>query len=219
MNKHDKLAGLLGILPAPLLLLLKELHPDRKVLHQVTTDLKLNTFFGAYSIWKRRQTLQKIHFKNKIPEIRKKKKRAANGPPKKRRKPTKAEQFDRCVNPFHYLELSHPNQSPKLTCPCNYQMPHTRDQPLDLSHFLDLKPSSCAIEPETNIDIKRKRKFPDSYKTVPIDLDLSGIDRKYPLPLPTINFDLTQTSGQISAEHQDRRKRFKQKTLDNFFLK
>ena len=44
LTKHDKLAGLLGILPPPLLSLLKETHPQN---FQVTLELQSQTIWGA----------------------------------------------------------------------------------------------------------------------------------------------------------------------------
>jgi len=170
-------------------------------MHQIISELQQNTLSGAYSIWKK---IRRYTSNKKIPEIRKKNQRAnANGPPKKKRKKSKAEQFDDCVNPFHYLELLYPNKEPKYTCFCNYRIPNRISRPLDLSYF----PTSVSHLSFTIDFKKKKRKFASS---PPEKFDLSGLDHKYPPPTPILkNPRQIKRSGQISTEHQDRNKRFK----------
>ena len=66
-----------------LLSLLKETHPRNS--KQAASELQIQTVWGAYTIWKKRQILQKIHWNQKVPEIRKKKrKQIEQGPQRKK---------------------------------------------------------------------------------------------------------------------------------------
>jgi len=201
LTKHDKLAGLLGILPPPLLSLLKETHP-RNV--QVTNELQFQTFWGAYSIWKKRQILKRIHWNQRVPEIPKKEQRADfKGPPKKRRRRTKAEQLDACKNPFHYLDLSKPNNKPEYTCACNYRIPTVYIPPLDL-----IFPKVDRTTEHKNIPAltKHKRKL-----NLPGPIENVNVEQKYSTSTSSTakNAKRIKKSGQITTEHQDREKRFK----------
>jgi hypothetical protein len=124
MNKHDKLAGALGILPYQLISLIKEIHPNASA--QITNELRYQTFWASYNLWRRRQHLQRTHWKEKIPQVwkseEKRKKKEAKTPPKRKTRPPKAMQFEACCNPFHYLELVNSEKKPTLTCACSFWM-------------------------------------------------------------------------------------------------
>ena len=203
MAKHDKLAGLLGLLPHTLLSLLKETHPRNS--KQAASELQIQTVWGAYTIWKKRQILQKIHWNQKVPEIRKKEKKAnRTGPPNKKRRLRKAEQFDACINPFHYLELSKPNVAPEFTCRCNYRIPTTYITQREISFFnsdeiTDQKILTVPLNPKRKLNLSKLEG----------KIDASYFEQKYSNRSLTRNTQHVKKSGQISTEHQDRSKRFK----------
>ena len=65
INQHDRLAGALGILPNHLIQLLRL--TNRKELSQIVNDLRFTTFWATYSIWTKRQSLNRTYWKI-IPE-------------------------------------------------------------------------------------------------------------------------------------------------------
>jgi hypothetical protein len=64
-NQHDRLAGALGILPNHMIQLLRL--TNRKDLSQIVNDLRFTTFWATYSIWTKRQSLNRTYWKI-IPE-------------------------------------------------------------------------------------------------------------------------------------------------------
>ena len=164
--------------------------------------------FGVRTLFGKEDISSKIHWNQRVPEIRKKEKKTkVRGPRKKKRRLIKAEQFDACINPFHYLELSNPNVQPEFTCSCNYRVPTAFIPPLDISTFakVDVK-----IEQKNNlasINHKQKLTLPESK----VNINASHFEQKYSTNVSiTRNTVRVKKSGQISTEHQDRSKRFKQ---------
>ena len=101
-NQHDRLAGALGILPNHLIQSLRLTNP--KELPQIVNDLRFTTFWATYSIWTKRQSLNRTYWKI-IPECCKFVKNKTTTLEKKRKRRTKKAELDACQNPFHYLSL------------------------------------------------------------------------------------------------------------------
>jgi len=85
-NQHDRLAGTLGILPNHLIQLLRLTNP--KELSQIVNDLRFTTFWATYSIWTKRQSLNRTYWKI-IPECCKFVKNKTTTLEKKRKRRTK----------------------------------------------------------------------------------------------------------------------------------
>src|SRR5579872_1878722 len=101
INQHDRLAGALGILPNHLIQLLRL--TNRKELSQIINDLRFTTFWATYSIWTKRQSLNRTYYKI-IPQCCKSvKNRTTTTLERKRKRRTKKADLDACQNPFHYL--------------------------------------------------------------------------------------------------------------------
>ena len=114
-NQHDRLAGALGILPNHLIQLLRLTNP--KELPQIVNDLRFTTFWATYSIWTKRQSLNRTYWKI-IPECCKLVKNKTTTLEKKRKRRTKKAELDACQNPFHYLSLKKNVQPSQGTCGC-----------------------------------------------------------------------------------------------------
>ena len=113
-------------------------------------------------------------------------------------------------------------KKPEYTCLCNYRLPTGINPPLDLSSFPSLisdpKIFSSSDHRKNQPASKQKRKLISASNISPEGFDLSGLDKKYPAPtITSINNPRHHKSGQITTEHQDRSKRFKQKNLNDFF--
>ena len=97
-NQHDRLAGTLGILPNHLIQLLRLTNP--KELSQIVNELRFTTFWATYSIWTKRQSLNRTYWKI-IPECCKfVKNKTTTTLEKKRKRRTKKAELDACRNPF-----------------------------------------------------------------------------------------------------------------------
>jgi len=103
------------------------------------------------------------------------------------------------------------------TCSCNTQTNHR----LKKDNVFDNKLSLNFQQPSTRPILKIMQKPPDN-KSSDLTKDTSSLDHKH---VPTnkgtqsINSNPVniKTSGAISREQQDRKKRFKQRTLPDFF--
>ena len=229
MNKHDKLAGAIGILPHQLISLIKETHPNAS--DQITNELRYQTFWASYNLWRRRQHLQRTHWKEKTPQVwkseEKRKKKEAKTPPKRKKRLPKAMQFEACCNPFHYLELVNFEKKPTLTCACSFWMTSSKpSRPNYLSlPKADYKNPSLpkthdTSQPHKGID-KRISNQPAAKKRTNFERehDDSGLDYKYPPNQLSSSPDVqyVKRSSQITTEHQDRSKRFKGPKIESFF--
>ena len=145
---------------------------------------------------------------------RKKKSDASLGKRKRRNKKLALED---CQNPFHYLILKKNLKPIQGTCNCSVQLDHRlkKNIPLDTRTILDFHQPS--LPPFGNTSKK-----PLDNKNKEIIEDTSGLDHKHTpanrqKQLAITQFLHTKTSGDISREQQDRKKRFKQQMLPDFF--
>jgi hypothetical protein len=219
INQHDRLAGALGILPNHLIQLLRLSNPEN--LTKIIDDLRFTTFWSAYSIWTKHQTLNRAYWKN-IPEcckaeVKKKKSEKKSVAPvqkRKRKRKNKKLALEDCQNPFHYLVLKKNLQPIQGTCNCSAQLDHRfkKDIALDTKTMLDFHQPS--LSPFLN---NISKTLPDNKNKEIIDDD-SGLDYKHTpankrTQLVITQFLHTRTSGDVSREQQDRKKRFKHQTL------
>ena len=217
INQHDRLAGALGILPNHLIQLLRLTNPEN--LTKITDDLRFTTFWATYSIWTKRQTLNRTYWKI-IPEcckpdVKEKKSEPSLG---KRKRHSKKLALEDCQNPFHYLLLKKNLQPTQGTCNCSAQLDHRlkKNITLDTKTILDFHQPSF---PPFGNNISKK---PLDEKNKEIIDDTSGLDYKHTPANRKKQLDITQflhtkTSGDISREQQDRKKRYKQQKLPDFF--
>ena len=127
INTHDRLAGAIGIIPPLLIRFLHDTCPQTAI--HIISDLRRSTLWGTYKIWKKRQELTKIHWKERTPNVVKIRKKKSTQPLTRKRKRQKALQFEACKNPFHYLTLQNPGKIPEFTCPCEYQIHYRSKNP------------------------------------------------------------------------------------------
>ena len=129
VNRHDRLAGVIGILPNALIKLIKltRYYEHETIIH----DLRISAFWSGYLVWMARQKLHRTYWREKIPEQWKtegKTKKSANSHDKrKKRRKNKKMAFEACRNMFHYLMQKNPQRSPLVgTCNCLSQTTTTR---------------------------------------------------------------------------------------------
>ena len=106
INLHDRLAGILGILPNHLIRLIRLTNSVEA--NKIVDDLRFTTFWSTYSLWTKRQSLNRTYWKIVPecckPEVSQKKLKILGNKGKRKRKTKKAILED-CQNPFHYLIL------------------------------------------------------------------------------------------------------------------
>jgi hypothetical protein len=200
-NRHDRLAGTLGILPNHLIQLLRLTnHED---VQEIIKDLRFVTFWSTYSIWAKRQKLNRIYWKI-IPECCRPKliKKNKTKEIKRIRRSTKAK-LEVCQNPFHYLNLKK-NLGPIAgTCNCTLLMGHSKERLHDTK-------STVSIHKLLRTHSKKR---PPGNENCDND-DISGLDFKHNpsnriKQLDIRQFVHTKSSADIVREEQDRKKRFK----------
>ena len=99
------------------------------MLSQIINDLRFTTFWATYSIWTKRQSLNRTYWKI-IPECCKfVKKKTTKTLEKKRKRRTKKAELDACQNPFHYLTLKKNVQPSQGTCGCTAWVGQIREDP------------------------------------------------------------------------------------------
>ena len=116
INRHNRLAGCLGILPNQLIQLVQLTQNEHK--EKILSDLRFTAFWATYDIWKKRQSLNRNFWKSIIPDpwreeskIKKREKiNSKKGKPTRHPKPSSLED---CRNPFHYLLLKDPFSNPR----------------------------------------------------------------------------------------------------------
>jgi hypothetical protein len=200
INHHDRLAGTLGILPNHLIKLLKLTNPED--LTKIIDDLRFTTFWTTYSIWTKRQTLNREFWQN-IPECCKLENKhktlldKKNPTGNKRRRRTKKQNLEDCKNPFHYLLLKKKMHPIRGTCSCSQRVGHSTDT--DHEHRIS-----------TPILQEKIKKLENDF----LQDDLRGLDFKHNPGIHKTQSDirkflLVKTSADISREEQDRKKCFK----------
>jgi hypothetical protein len=194
VNRHDRLAGVVGILPNALIKLIKATkYAERE---EIMNDLRLTAFWSGYLIWMRRHKLCQLYWRKKIPEQWKTppaEKKSGNTTKRKRR--TKRIRLEACKNAFHYLELKDPKRATSTgTCNC-----------LAISHKSEEKPKSKIAQS------KKKQ------KTKPQHAAVDGLDHKHQTKIVTsvdgkltiAKHQLSKRSGDVIREEHDRKKRYK----------
>jgi hypothetical protein len=195
-NQHDRLAGALGILPNHLIQLLRL--TNRKELSQIVNDLRFTTFWATYSIWTKRQSLNRTYWRI-IPECCKFVKNKTTTLEKKRKRRTKKVELDACRNPFHYLSLKKNMQPSQGTCGCTPWVGQIKRRSNNIEMKLSLNKRTC-ITPSINQNRGTcKRNFSD--------LDFKHISSNRSTQLDIRHF--VKTSADITREEQDRKKRAK----------
>ena len=193
VNRHDRLAGVLGILPNALIKLIKATkYAERE---EIMNDLRLTAFWSGYLIWMRRHKLCQQYWRKKIPEQWKTppaEKKSAH--PTKRKRKSKRMRLEACKNAFHYLELKDPKRAPSIgTCNC-----------LATSHKSEDNPKNKIAQSQ------KKQKTKQQHAAV------DGLDHKHQTKIVTVGGKLTiakhhmsKRSGDIIREEHDRKKRYK----------
>ena len=134
---------------------------------------------------------------------------------KKRKRRTKHLALQDCKNPFHYLFLKKNTQPVHGTCSCSVLLTRHSKKDNDLSKtLLNFHPP----QPHLVLNNFSLNSFDNKNELLH---DISGLDHKH-----TPENRITQlasrplnvkTSGDIAREQQDRKKRFKQSLLLDFF--
>src|SRR5579872_1321247 len=172
---------------------------NRKELSQIINDLRFTTFWATYSIWTKRQSLNRTYWKI-IPECCKfvKNKTTTNLEKKRKRRNKKAE-LDACRNPFHYLTLKKNMQPSQGTCSCTPWVGQIKRTPNNIEIKLSVNKKTCTT-PSVNRNIgTRQNNFSD--------LDFKHISSNRHTQLDIRHF--AKTSADITREEHDRRKRAK----------
>jgi len=180
-------------------------------------DLRLTTFWSTYHIWTKHQTLNRTFWKI-IPEcckIEKKHKKPDLLGKRKRR--NKKLIFEDCKNPFHYLPLKKDLEPIKGTCSCSVLLTRRSKKDKNLSKTL-----LNFHHPQPHLDLKNFSLNSFDNKNNFLQ-DISGLDHKHTpenrMPQLVSRPLKSKTSGDIAREQQDRKKRFKQSLLLDFFGK
>jgi hypothetical protein len=193
VNRHDRLAGVVGILPNALIKLIKATkYAERE---EIMNDLRLTAFWSGYLIWMRRHKLCQQYWRKKIPEQWKTppaEKKSGNTTKRKRK--SKRMRLEACKNAFHYLELKDPKRVPSLgTCNC-----------LATSRKSEDKSNNKIAQPQ------KKQKTKQQHAAI------DGLDHKHQTKIVTVSGKLTiakhhmsKRSGDVIREEHDRKKRYK----------
>ena len=166
INLHDRLAGILGILPNHLIRLIRLTNSVEA--DKIVNDLRFTTF------WSKRQSLNRTFWKI-VPECCKpeenQKKFKILGNKGKRKRKTKKAILENCQNPFHYLILKKNLEPIHGTCNCASQICRSRkkSQGLETKNLIDFHPVQDQQQNSQNSNrIIRE--------------DLSGLDYKHNPP-------------------------------------
>jgi hypothetical protein len=201
-NKHDRLAGAIGILPNHLIQFIKKVDPDH--MQDILSDLRKAAFWSSYQVWQQRMHLNRVYWRNKVPPSWK----------------GKQDPLNACKTPFHYLDLTHRNVPPTLgTCNCSAQkIPKKRKRALDdgTNQKLDNWFNQSNVLNEPYLNRPHKIPKPNRSKTQSRIEDTSGLDHKHTNKSSSIfsgksvkHNPRARTSSEVTLQEQDRKKRFK----------
>ena len=134
---------------------------------------------------------------------------------KKRKRRNKKLIFEDCKNPFHYLPLKKNLEPIKGTCNCSGLLTRRSKKDKNLSKTL-----LNFHQPQTHLVLNNVSLNSFDNKNELLQ-DISGLDHKH-TPINRITQLVSRplkvkTSGDIAREQQDRKKRFKQSLLLDFF--